>query len=161
MKTFICEICGDAYIGEEKPKNCPFCGAREAFIKEGKDAKPVVEAKVTAQIKGGKIRGIAVTGLNRSAVLPELPTVAESGFSGFEAYSWIGIFAPAATPASVVSKLTDDFKATLNNPEVHGKLTAGGFEVMATDGPGVDRYAREQYERWSAFVRETHIKLEQ
>lgn len=45
MKTYICEICGDAYIGEEKPKNCPFCGARQAFIKEGKDAKPVVEVK--------------------------------------------------------------------------------------------------------------------
>lgn len=46
MKTFICEICGDAYIGEEKPHNCPFCGARMAFIKEGKDAKPVVEVKM-------------------------------------------------------------------------------------------------------------------
>jgi rubrerythrin len=45
MKTFICEICGDAYIGEEMPKNCPFCGARHAFIKEGKEAKPVVEVK--------------------------------------------------------------------------------------------------------------------
>jgi rubrerythrin len=45
MKTFICEICGDAYLGEEKPKNCPFCGARHAFIKEGKDAKPVVTIK--------------------------------------------------------------------------------------------------------------------
>ena len=61
----------------------------------------------------------------------------------------------------MVAKLTEDFKSTLHNPEVHGKLTAGGFEVMATDGAAVDRYAREQYERWSAFVRETRIKLEQ
>lgn len=45
MKTFICEICGDAYIGSEKPHNCPFCGARMSFIKDGKDAKPVVEVK--------------------------------------------------------------------------------------------------------------------
>ena len=45
MKTFICEICGDAYIGEEKPKNCPFCGARQAFIKEGNVASPVVNIK--------------------------------------------------------------------------------------------------------------------
>lgn len=45
MKTWICEICGDAYIGEGKPTSCPFCGARHAFIKEGKDAKPVVEVK--------------------------------------------------------------------------------------------------------------------
>ncbi|GBE16218.1 reverse rubrerythrin-1 [bacterium BMS3Abin15] len=45
MKTFICEICGDAYLGEEKPKGCPFCGAREAFIKEGKDTDPIVNQK--------------------------------------------------------------------------------------------------------------------
>ena len=45
MKTYICEICGDAYLGEGKPTSCPFCGARQAFIKEGKDAKPVTEVK--------------------------------------------------------------------------------------------------------------------
>lgn len=46
MKTYICQICGDAYLGEEKPKNCPFCGARENFIKEGKEANPVVNQKI-------------------------------------------------------------------------------------------------------------------
>lgn len=46
MKTFICEICGDAYLGETKPKNCPFCGAREAFIKAGKEANPIVNQKI-------------------------------------------------------------------------------------------------------------------
>lgn len=118
-------------------------------------------AALRAQIQAGKVKALAVTGSKRLADLPNVPTVAESGFAGFEAYSWIGIFAPSATPAPVVAKLTEDFKATLSNPEVHGKLSAGGFEVMATDGPAVERYAREQYERWSAFVRETRIKLEQ
>lgn len=46
MKTYICQICGDAYIGEERPKNCPFCGAREAFIKDGKEANPIVNQKI-------------------------------------------------------------------------------------------------------------------
>lgn len=46
MKTYICEICGDAYLGEEKPKNCPFCGARESFIKEGGEASPIVNQKI-------------------------------------------------------------------------------------------------------------------
>lgn len=46
MKTFICQICGDAYLGEGKPKNCPFCGAREAFIKEGNEANPITEQKI-------------------------------------------------------------------------------------------------------------------
>ncbi len=118
-------------------------------------------AALRAQIQAGKVKALAVTGAKRLPDLPQVPTVAESGFAGFEAYSWIGIFAPSATPAPVVAKWTEDFKATLNHPEVQSKLTAGGFEVMATDGPAVDRYAREQFERWSAFVRETRIKLEQ
>lgn len=54
MKTFICEICGDAYLGEEKPKGCPFCGAREAFIKEGKDADPIVNQKEEIGEASGK-----------------------------------------------------------------------------------------------------------
>lgn len=118
-------------------------------------------AALRAQIQAGKVKALAVTGAKRLPDLPQVPTVAESGFAGFEAYSWIGIFAPSGTPAPVLSKLTEDFKATLNHPEVNGKLTAGGFEIMATDGPAVDRYAREQFERWSAFVRDTRIKLEQ
>ncbi len=118
-------------------------------------------AALRAQIQAGKVKALAVTGNKRLADLPNVPTVAESGFAGFEAYSWIGIFAPSATPQPVLARLTEDFRTTLNNAEVNGKLTAAGFEVMATDGPGVDRYAREQYERWSAFIKETRIKLEQ
>lgn len=112
------------------------------------------------QISAGKIRPLAVTGSRRLPELPDVPTVAESGFPGFEAYSWIGIFAPAATPAATLRKLTEDFQDTLNTPEVRRKLTEAGFEVMATDGPGADRHAREQYERWSAFVKTTNLKLE-
>jgi tripartite-type tricarboxylate transporter receptor subunit TctC len=87
--------------------------------------------------------------------------VAESGFAGFEAYSWIGIFAPSATPAPVVKKLTEDFQGALRHPEVNGKLTEAGFEVMATDGPALDRYAREQHDRWAAFVKRTGLKVEE
>jgi rubrerythrin len=54
MKTYICEICGDAYLGEAKPKNCPFCGARQAFIKEGKKANPIVSQKIDISEKSIK-----------------------------------------------------------------------------------------------------------
>ena len=56
-------------------------------------------------------------------------------------------------------KLTQDFQAALTSPEVSGKLTDSGFEVMATDGPTLDRYARDQYERWNAFVKRTNLKV--
>lgn len=118
-------------------------------------------AATKAHIAAGKIKPLAVTGAKRLPELPDVPTVAESGFPGFEAYSWIGIFAPAATPAATIGKLTRDFQTTLNTPDVHRKLTQLGFEVMATDGPGVDRYARQENERWSNFVRTTKLKLEE
>ena len=118
-------------------------------------------AALKGQIAAGKIKPLAITGVKRLADLPNVPTVAESGFPGFEAYSWIGIFAPSATPPETVRTLTDAFRATLQSPEVHGKLTAGGFEVMATDGPGADRHARQEYERWSAFVRNTKLKIDE
>ena len=118
-------------------------------------------AALKGQIAAGKIKPLAITGVKRLADLPNVPTVAESGFPGFEAYSWIGIFAPSATPPETVRTLTDAFRATLQSPEVYGKLTAGGFEVMATDGPGADRHARQEYERWSAFVRNTKLKIDE
>lgn len=118
-------------------------------------------AALKGQIAAGKIKPLAVTGARRLPDLPDVPTVAESGFPGFEAYSWIGIFAPSATPAATLKKLTEEFQATLASSEVRGKLTAGGFEVVASDGPALDRYAREQYERWNAFVQRTKLSLEE
>ncbi|HET7730074.1 MAG TPA: tripartite tricarboxylate transporter substrate binding protein, partial [Usitatibacter sp.] len=118
-------------------------------------------AALKGNIAGGKIKPLAVTGAKRLADLPDVPTVAESGFPGFEAYSWIGIFAPAATPPATVAKLSQDFQAALRTPEVSGKLTEAGFEVMATDGPTLDRYAREQHDRWQDFIRRTNLKVEE
>jgi tripartite-type tricarboxylate transporter receptor subunit TctC len=118
-------------------------------------------AALKGQIAAGKVKPLAVTGAKRLPDLPDVPTVAESGFPGFEAYSWIGIFAPAGTPPDTLRKLTEDFRAALNAPEVHGKLTAAGFEVMATDGAGVERHAKAEHDRWSAFVRNTKLKLEE
>ncbi len=118
-------------------------------------------AALKGSIAGGKVKPLAVTGTRRLADLPDVPTVAESGFPGFEAYSWIGLFAPAATPGATVKKLSEDFQAALTNAEVTKKLTDAGFEVMATDGPALDRFARGQYERWADFVKKTGLKMEE
>jgi tripartite-type tricarboxylate transporter receptor subunit TctC len=118
-------------------------------------------AALKGNIAGGKVKPLAVTGAKRLADLTDVPTVAESGFAGFEAYSWIGIFAPAATPGATVRKLTEDFQAALGNAEVRGKLTDSGFEVVASDGPALDRFAREQFERWNEFVKRTGLKVEE
>jgi tripartite-type tricarboxylate transporter receptor subunit TctC len=118
-------------------------------------------AALKSNIAAGRIKALAVTGTSRLPDLPDVPTVAESGFPGFEAYSWIGIFAPAKTPEAAVRKLTADIQAALHSPEVSGKLGEAGFEVIASDGPALDRYAREQHDRWEAFVKKTGVKLEE
>ena len=100
-----------------------------------------------------------MTGTARIADLPDVPTVQESGYPDYEAYSWIGIFAPAETPDDVADRLTDAFQKALSDTEVKAKLSGLGFEVMATDGPTVDRYAVEQYQRWNTFVQETGLSL--
>lgn len=116
-------------------------------------------AAMKTHIAAGKIKPLAVTGTTRLPDLPNTPTVQESGFPGYEAYSWIGIFAPAATPDDVANTLTTAFQKALNDSEVKGKLTALGFDVVGTDGPSVDKYTVEQYKRWDKFVKETGLSL--
>ena len=141
----------------------PYAGggpAVQAVLTDTSQLTLLSYAALKAQIQAGKLKALAVTGARRLPDLPLTPTVAESGFAGFEAYSWIGIFAPSATPQPVLNKLSEDFRLVLRSPEVSSKLMAGGFEVMATDGSTLERHAKEQFERWSAFVRDTHLKLE-
>ena len=134
--------------------------AVQAVLGNVSDLTLLSYAALRGQISAGKIKPLAVTGNKRLPELPDVPTVAESGFPGFEACSWIGIFAPAATPAPIVHKLTEDFQNALNTPDIKTRLTQSGFEVMATDGPTLDKYVHQEYERWGRFVRDNKIKLE-
>ncbi|MBV6303302.1 tripartite tricarboxylate transporter substrate binding protein [Candidimonas humi] len=116
-------------------------------------------AALKAHIASGAVKALAVTGDKRLADLPNTPTVAESGFPGYNAYSWIGIFAPSGTPDGVAKTLTQAFQQALSDKEVKGKLEDLGFEVMAEDGASADRYALEQFQRWNTFVKENGISL--
>ncbi|OZI20105.1 hypothetical protein CAL26_21380 [Bordetella genomosp. 9] len=117
-------------------------------------------AALRGQIQAGKIKPLAVAGEKRLPDLPNVPTVAESGFPGFEAYSWSGMFAPAKTPPATVRALTADFQAVLADPEVRRKLTEAGFEVIGSDGPTLDAYVKREYQRWDQFIKTNHINLE-
>jgi tripartite-type tricarboxylate transporter receptor subunit TctC len=117
-------------------------------------------AALKGQIQADKLKPLAVTGAQRLPELPKTPTVAESGYPGFEAYSWIGVFAPADTPAATVKKLTADFQAVLSDPEIKTKLTQGGFDVQASDGPTLDKYAKNEFDRWQQFVKTTKLNLD-
>lgn len=117
-------------------------------------------AALRGQIDGGKIKALAVAGDKRLPELPNVPTVAESGYPGFVAYSWSGMFAPAHTPPATVKKLTADFQAVLADPEVRQKLTEAGFQIVASDGPALDAYVKQEFIRWDTFIKTNHLNLE-
>jgi len=108
----------------------------------------------------GRLKPLAVTSAVRSPRLPGVPTVAESGFPGFEAYNWIGVFAPAATPQGAIARLHDAFVAALREPDVQPKLTAVGFEIVGSTPQELDRFVRKEFEHWDKFVREFDVKFD-
>ncbi|WP_198373440.1 Bug family tripartite tricarboxylate transporter substrate binding protein [Roseomonas rosulenta] len=111
-------------------------------------------------IRGGRLRAIAVTGAERSPALPEVPTVAEAAFPGFEVVTWQGILAPAGTPGVAVARLAAELAGVLALPEVAGDLARQGFTVTAH---GPDRFAtlvREEAARWPEVVRRAGARLE-
>ena len=111
-------------------------------------------------IRGGRLRALAVTGAERSAAIPDVPTVAETALPGFDVVTWQGILAPAGTPQLVIDRLATELAAILALPEVADDLARQGFAVTA-DGP--DRFAalvRAEAERWPVLVRRTGARSE-
>ncbi|WP_238876076.1 tripartite tricarboxylate transporter substrate binding protein [Achromobacter xylosoxidans] len=117
-------------------------------------------AALRGQIQAGKIKPLAVAGEKRLPDLPNLPTVAESGFPGFVAYSWSGMFAPKGTPEATIKKLTQAFNTVLADADVKKKLEEAGFEIVASNGPALDAYVKAEYDRWSKFIKSSNINLD-
>jgi len=111
-------------------------------------------------IKGGKLRAIAVTSLKRSTALPEVPTVAESGYPGFEDYTWVAALMPAATPAATVNRLSEEIDRILKAPEMRERLAAIAFEPVGGTPAQFARSLKADALRLSRFVRETGLKIE-
>ena len=108
-------------------------------------------------IKGGKLRVLAVTGLQRTPALPDVKTVAESGVPGYESLSWSGIAAPAATPPEVIARLNREINTILANPEMKQKLSEQGAEAVGgTPEAFADHIGRER-QKWSKVVRDAAI----
>jgi tripartite-type tricarboxylate transporter receptor subunit TctC len=113
-----------------------------------------------AHFQSGRLKALAVTSAKRIAQLPNVPTVAESGFPGFEAYNWFGVFAPAATPAPAIARLHREFAAALAEADVRQKLGAVGFESVGSTPQELDRFVRREFEHWDKFVREFNVRFD-
>jgi tripartite-type tricarboxylate transporter receptor subunit TctC len=111
-------------------------------------------------IKSGKMRPVAVTSAKRVDDLQQVPTIAESGYKGFEAVTWFGILGPANLPAAVVAKLNGDINKALKDPELRRKLGDQGADVAGSTPEQFATLIREETSRWGGIVRESGAKVD-
>ncbi|WP_418317478.1 tripartite tricarboxylate transporter substrate binding protein [Piscinibacter sakaiensis] len=111
-------------------------------------------------VKSGKLRALATTGTTRAKQLPDVPTLAESGFPSYSAYVWMGLLAPKGTPQPIVDKLHREVKAVLATPEVQGYLNDAGIEMVGSTPAEMNSYFREERDRWARIVRETGARVD-
>lgn len=109
-------------------------------------------------VRDGKLRALAVTSARRSPAVPDVPTVAESGYPGFEATNWYGLVAPAATPPAIVRRLQLETAKALQSPTVHDKLAGLGSEVLGNSPEEFAAVIRAELPVWARVIRQSGIK---
>ena len=112
------------------------------------------------QVKSGKLVAIAVTSPQRLAVLPDVPTVAESGYTGFQVDNMYGVLAPHGTPPEVVKKLHADILRVLQQPEVRKALEAASIDILANTPEEFARYIEAEYTKWAQLLKASGTRVE-
>jgi tripartite-type tricarboxylate transporter receptor subunit TctC len=139
-----------------------------------KGAGPAINAALTGEvqfasvampaavplIRSGKLHGLAVTSSKRNPALPDVPTVAESGFTGFEDYTWVGVFVPTGTPKAVVNKMNSDIENLIQQASVKEQLALLGFDPVGGSPESFARYIKLEMGKWAAVVKDTGVKVE-
>lgn len=141
----------------------PFAGAGPAIaavlsgqVKLGFMAVP----STLPHIRSGRLVAIAVTSPRRLAVLPNVPTIAESGYPGFQVDNMYGVLAPHGTPPAVVKKLHDDIVRVLQQPEVRKSLDAASIDIIANTPEEFARYIKSEYIKWAQVVKASGARVE-
>ena len=117
-------------------------------------------SSVMPHTKAGKLRPLAMTGSQRSAAAPDVPTIAESGFPGFEAAAWYGILAPAGTPKAVIVRLHGETVRVLKMPDVKERLENVGFELVGGTPDAFGAYIQSEIRKWAKVVKASGVKAE-
>jgi tripartite-type tricarboxylate transporter receptor subunit TctC len=111
-------------------------------------------------VRSGKLRALAAAGPKRSALLPDVPTIAESGFPGFSADGWGGFAVPAKTPSEVITRLNNEFNVALRMPESSERLAGAGFVPVGGTPAEFGAFLRAEIDKWRRVVREAGVKVE-
>lgn len=164
-------VSGISHLGTElfahaagiKLTHIPYKGMSPAFTdlmgSELQMLLPTVASSVQ-QIQGGRVRGLAVTAVKRSPLLPNLPTVSEAGLPGFELDAWFGLFGPAGMPYSVVKRLNEELNAVLEMDDVKKLLAVEGATATPDTPQALGELVRSELERWRRLIKEATIDLQ-
>jgi tripartite-type tricarboxylate transporter receptor subunit TctC len=115
---------------------------------------------MTEQVRAGKVKAIATTGKTRSAVMPDVPTMAEAGVPGYEATIWLGLMAPKGTPKAVVDRLNEAVSKISNQPDVKQLWTKQGAVPMVMSPEAFDKYTRDDIAKWEKVIKTAGIKAD-
>ena len=110
-------------------------------------------------VKAGQVRALGTTGEKRSALTPDLPTVAEGGVPGYEATIWLGLMAPARTPQATIDKLNAEITKIVNRPDVREAWAKQGAVPMVMSPKEFDAYLRKDVDKWADVVKKTGAKV--
>ncbi len=117
-------------------------------------------ASTKQYIDAGKLNALAVTGKKRASSIPNVPTMAEAGVPGYEVYEWNGVFAPAATPAPILLKLSDAIAKVMQSPEVKEKVISLGGEPFQGNSEMADKFIKAQMVEWAKLVKSVKIAVD-
>jgi len=141
----------------------PFKGGGPAMVDiVGGHTKVMFSSMVQTvpQIRSGKLRALGTGGLERSPVLPDVPTIAEAGVTGYEAVNWWGVVAPAATPQAIIDKVNSEIEAVQNSPEVQKQLANEGAESVPMKPADFGSFMMSEMNKWEKVVKQGGIKPE-
>ncbi len=151
------------YLARIKLVHIPYKGGGPAIVDVVAGQVPVTfgtAASVSPHTKSGRLRGLAITGSQRSTLLPDLPTIAESGLPGYEMINWLGLFAPAGTPRAVVERLSHEAMRIVRLPEVRDRLNAQGAEPAPLGSEEFAAFVKSEVEKWAKVVTATGMTAE-
>jgi tripartite-type tricarboxylate transporter receptor subunit TctC len=115
----------------------------------------------TPQVKAGKLRALGTTSAKRSATMPDVPTIAEQGYPGYEATNWYAFVAPAKTPKDIVARLNREIVKTLRDPETHDAIFKQGEEPAPSTPEELAQHMAREYTTWGRVIKEAGIPVEQ
>ena len=140
----------------------PYRGASPALVdlvSGTVDAAFMVPGNVQEFVKDGRLRILASTGKERTKSMPDIPTLAESGYPGFLAISWVGFLAPAKTPPEIIARYNKEMVRILQLPEIKQQLEDIEFDVVATSPQEFSEWIHEEVERWGTAIKQTGAKV--